>query len=197
LKLLEGVMNTVAVHCGCGSSFAVPLSYAGMMHRCPRCGVKCSVPEAPAAGSAPASAKPRKPVDPSAWDPNALPRGTASSGVLTILAPHGAYGVSIGCLGMLGLFGLLKRPAAYLNVWEFDRNRQRVALVRRRGLSETEDETFPFSSVIAVQLTNTGEDVSAYSVDLLLKSGRSVFISYEADDADAIATFLGVPKQQR
>jgi hypothetical protein len=124
-------------------------------------------------------------------------RGASKSGVLTILAPYGIYGVSKGCLGILGLFGLLKRPAAYLNVWKFDRNRQCVVRVRRRGLSETEEETFPFGSVVAVQLTNTGEDVSAYSVDLLLSSGRTVYISNEADDAADIATFLGVPKRQR
>jgi hypothetical protein len=157
----------------------------------------CSIPEAPAAAAEPAQARNRQPVDASAWDDDAVWRGTSSSGVLTIIAPFGAYGLSTGCLGILALVGLVRRPGRYLNVWEFDRDRQCVRRVHRRGESKTEKESIPFRSVAAVQLTNTGEDASAYRVDLLLKSGRSVFLSNNREDAAAIATFLSIPKQQR
>jgi hypothetical protein len=62
--------RAIVVRCGCGDSFSVPLSFAGMMRACPGCGRKCSVPQPPP--RAPMLPKrPPQPIDPSAWEEDA------------------------------------------------------------------------------------------------------------------------------
>src|SRR5258707_9109017 len=81
--------------------------------------------------------KSKKPVDASAQNESGVWPRTNSSGVLTIRAPHCALGMSAGCLGIFALLGLVRRPTAYLDVWEFDRNDGQIAHKQRRGSSET------------------------------------------------------------
>jgi hypothetical protein len=40
--------RALVVPCGCGASFSVPMSFAGMVRSCPSCGKKCPIPQKPA-----------------------------------------------------------------------------------------------------------------------------------------------------
>jgi hypothetical protein len=114
--------------------------------------------------------------------------------ILTVPAPHGAHGLSTGCLGILGILGLLKRSTAYLHVWKFDRRQGRISYIRRHGSSETEGESFATSSVVGVRLSKTSQEDWPYAVSLVLDTGRSVFITDDRSRAEEIASFLGVPQ---
>jgi hypothetical protein len=137
--------------------------------------------------------KRKKPIDASSWYEDARRPRTDSSGVLTIRAPYGALGLSGDCVGILGLLGFMRRPTAYLDVWEFHPNRRRIAHKKRRGSSETVAESFPFSAVLRVQLANNLDEDWPQSVYLQLKMGRTIFISHDPEHAAEIASFLEVP----
>jgi hypothetical protein len=134
----------------------------------------------------------KKPIDASAWTDNAARPHTNSSGVLSIRAPHGVLGLSARFLGILGLLGLVRRPTAHLDVWEFNPHRQRISHRQRRGSAETVADSFSFAAVVAVQLTRSVDEDLDHEVHLILKSGRPVFISNDPEHAAKIAAFLGV-----
>jgi hypothetical protein len=115
---------------------------------------------------------------------------------------NGAADKALAALGSLVLPAILAAVGffihlrAYVDVWQFDPDQRLCAHVRRRLVNETVEETFPFSSVVAVQVTETQSDDFSYSVDLVLNSGRTVFISNDRRHAADLAALLGVPKSQ-
>jgi hypothetical protein len=92
--------------------------------------------------------------------------------------------------------GLLVRHRAYIDLWQFDTGRRVATRVRRRLLYETAEESFPFDAVAAVELTETQSDDFSYSVDLVLGSGRTVFVSNDRGHAADLALLLGVPTRR-
>jgi hypothetical protein len=96
---------------------------------------------------------------------------------------------------ILAGIGFFVRHLAYVDVWQFDPDQRLVTHVRRRQLNETIEATHPFSTIVAVQVTETQSDDFSYSVDLVLKSGRTIFISNDRRHAVELAELLGVPQR--
>jgi hypothetical protein len=98
---------------------------------------------------------------------------------------------------ILAGIGFLVRHLAYVDVWQFDPDQRLITHVRRRLLNETAEATHPFGSVVAVQVTETQSDDFSYSVDLVLDSGRTAFISNDRRHAAELAALLSVPERRR
>jgi hypothetical protein len=96
---------------------------------------------------------------------------------------------------VLAGIGVFVRHRAYIDVWRFEPDRGLVTHVRRRLYGESVVTTHPFSSVVAVQVTETHSDDFSFSVDLVLGSGQTVFISNDRTHADELASLLAVPKR--
>jgi hypothetical protein len=96
---------------------------------------------------------------------------------------------------ILAGIGFFVRHLAYVDVWQFDPNQRLVTHVRHRLLNEKVIATYPFSTVVAVEVTQTQSDDFSYSVDLVLNSGRTIFISNDRRHAVELALLLGVPKR--
>jgi len=95
---------------------------------------------------------------------------------------------------LIGL-GLMLFFWGHVDVWQLNTNQRIVMCVRSRILDEFVEESFPFDSVAAVKLTSPdrSEGETRYQVDLILHSGRTIFISSRRRHAGELAALLGVP----
>jgi hypothetical protein len=96
---------------------------------------------------------------------------------------------------IVAAIGFFVRHRAYIDAWQFDPEQRLAMHVRRRLFDQTVVATYPFSTVVAVQITETQSDDFSYSVDLVLDSGQTVFISNDRRHALELAELLGVPKR--
>jgi len=93
-------------------------------------------------------------------------------------------------------FGLFLFFWGHVDVWRIDKNQGTVTCIQRRILDESAGDSFPISSVEAVRLTAPDTDSDGnnrYQVDLILHSGRIVFISNRRRHAAELSALLGVP----
>ena len=222
--------HTVTVACSCGFSFAVPLSFAGTLRPCPRCGQKSPVPDALPAPVRWMTSTPKQSTVQDTKQRRQRESGTAvrkfsnyplgvgpirvaSYGMFVVAAilagivvVHAAADFVAGAAdkalaampslvlpAILAGIGFFVRHRAYVDVWLFDQDQRLVTHVRRRQFNETIEATHPYSTIVAVQVTETQSDDFSYSVDLVLKSGRTIFISNDRRHAVELAELLGVP----
>ncbi len=114
----------------------------------------------------------------------------------------GALDDALGTLVFLGVAALLAGigfwvgRAGYYDMWQFDAQNRTVIHLRRRLYSASVQDEFPFAGVAAVAISKTIGDDFAYSVDLVLQSGATVFISYDRRHATKLAKLLDVPTRE-